>query len=160
MDTLIIDEEPLHILSRLHHHRRPAYAPRLCSRFRVKHHFDETGCFYPRIKHTQHYCVGIGKRVCEPLMILISQSCHSPLSMGFWIHKSTNSPVYTFSTLFYAKIMYFYMELLKAIDAILLPLKLLYFFPKKQGFFGNFYEILILKIVFFSIFAIFCWKNQ
>ena len=71
LDTLIIDEEPLHILSRLHHHRRPAYAPRLCSRFRVKHHSDETGCFYPRIKHTQHYCVGIGKRVCEPLMILI-----------------------------------------------------------------------------------------
>ena len=52
------------------------------------------------------------------------------------------------------------MELLKAIDAILLPLKLLYFFPKKQGFFGNFYEILILKIVFFSTFAIFSWKNQ
>ena len=85
---------------------------------------------------------------------------HSPLFMGFWIHKSTNSPVYAFSTLFYAKIMYFYMKLLKAIDAILLPLKLLYFFPKKQGFFGNFYEILILKIVFFSTFAKFSWKNQ
>ena len=84
---------------------------------------------------------------------------HSPLFMGFWIHKSTNSPVYTFSTLFYAKIMYFYMELLKAINAILLPLQLLYFFLKKQGFFGNFYEILILKIVFFSNFAIFCWKS-
>ena len=34
------------------------------------------------------------------------------------------------------------------------------FFPKKHGFFGYSYEILILKIVFFSIFAIFCWKNQ
>ena len=96
----------------------------------------------------------------ECRLIMIYKCCHSPLFMGFWIHKFSNSPVYTFSTLFYAKIMYFYMELLKAIDAILLPLKLLYFFPKKQGFFGNFYEILILKIVFFSIFAIFCWKNQ
>ena len=38
------------------------------------------------------------------------------------------------------------MELLKAIDAILLPLKLLYFSPKKQGFFSIFYKILILKI--------------
>ena len=52
------------------------------------------------------------------------------------------------------------MELLKAINAILLPLKLLYFFPKKQGFFSIFYKILILKLVFFSIFAIFSWKNQ
>ena len=51
-----------------------------------------------------------------------SSPSHSPLFMGFWIHKSTNSPVYTFSTLYYAKIMYFYMELLKAINAILLPL--------------------------------------
>ena len=50
------------------------------------------------------------------------QVLHSPLFMGFWIHKFSNSPVYTFSTLFYAKIMYFYMKLLKAINAILLPL--------------------------------------
>ena len=47
---------------------------------------------------------------------------HSPLFMRFWIHNFSNSPVYTFSKLFYAKIMYFYMELLKAINAILLPL--------------------------------------
>ena len=85
---------------------------------------------------------------------------HSTLFMGFWIHKSPNSPVYTFSTLFYAKIMYFYMELLKAINAILLQLTLVYFFPKKHGFFGNFHEILIWKFLFFSIFATFSWKNQ
>ena len=77
--------------------------------------------------------------LCDSHDVCFLQSCvHSPLFMGFWIHKSSNSPVYTFSTLFYAKIMYFYMELLKAINAILLPLKLLYF-SKKQGFFGNFY---------------------
>ena len=111
---------------------------------------------------TYLHCIIYLSRYLTQYLILkiLPQSMHSPLFMGFWIHKSTNSPVYTFSTLFYAKIMYFYMELLKAIDAILLPLKLLYFFPKKQGFFGNFYEILILKIVFFSTFAVFSWKNQ
>ena len=68
---------------------------------------------------------------------------HSPLFIAFWIHNFSDSPVCTFSTLFYAKIMYYYKELLKAINAILLQLTLLYFFPKKHGFFGNFHEILI-----------------
>ena len=87
------------------------------------------------------------------------QTDHSPLFIAFWIHNFSNSPVCTFSTLFYAKIMYYYKELLKAINAILLQLTLLYFFPKKHGFFGNFHEILIWKILFFSIFATFSWKN-
>ena len=74
---------------------------------------------------------------------------HSPLFIAFWIHNFSDSPVCTFLKLFYAKIMYYYKELLKAINAILLQLTLLYFFPKKHGFFGNFHEILIWNFYFF-----------